>query len=138
MGIGWVILNSKDEVILEYSSSITDWPSSTRVELGAILSATLVLQTGQKANILTDSQVAIDSINYIRTNLTNGKNKTRIWCKCNNYSIVSCIINFIDSKRLEIKLVKVKSHSEVKGNEEADRVVKNDTKKVTCIKIKDL
>ncbi|GBC19819.2 ribonuclease H-like domain-containing protein [Rhizophagus irregularis DAOM 181602=DAOM 197198] len=78
MGTGWVILNSKDEVILECSSSITNWPSSIHVELGAILSATLVLQTGQKVNILTDSQVAIDSINYIRTNLTNEKNKTRI------------------------------------------------------------
>ncbi|CAB5350994.1 unnamed protein product [Rhizophagus irregularis] len=97
MGTGWVILNSKDEVILECSSSITNWPSSIHVELGAILSATLVLQTGQKVNILTDSQVAID----------------------------------------KIKLVKVKSHSGVKGNEEADRVAKNDTKKVTCIKIKD-
>jgi ribonuclease HI len=137
MGTGWVILNSKDEVILECSSSITDWPSSTRAELGAILSAILVLQTGQKANILTDSQAAIDSINYIRTNLTNGKNKTRIWCKCNNHSIVSCIINLIDSKQLEIKLVKVKGHSGVKGNEEADRVAKNDTNSLTCIKIKD-
>ncbi|PKC11177.1 hypothetical protein RhiirA5_397681 [Rhizophagus irregularis] len=137
MGTGWVILNSKDEVILECSSSITDWPSSTRAELGAILSTILVLQTGQKANILTDSQAAIDSINYIRTNLTNGKNKTRIWCKCNNYSIVSCIINLIDSKRLEIKLVKVKGHSGAKGNEEADRVAKNDTNSLTCIKIKD-
>ncbi|PKY22253.1 hypothetical protein RhiirB3_436132 [Rhizophagus irregularis] len=89
------------------------------------------------ANILTDSQAAIDSINYIRTNLTNGKNKTRIWCKCNNYSIISCIINLIDSKRLKLKLVKVKGHLGVKGNEEADKVAKNDTKKVTCIKIKD-
>ncbi|PKK57809.1 hypothetical protein RhiirC2_797367 [Rhizophagus irregularis] len=103
------------------------------MELGAILSATLVLQTEQKANILTDSQAAIDSINYIRTNLINGKNKTRIWCKCNNYSIVSCIINLIDSKRLELKLVKVKGHSGVKGNEKADRMAKNDTKKVTSL-----
>ncbi|RGB24557.1 hypothetical protein C1646_772908 [Rhizophagus diaphanus] len=76
MGTGWVILNNKDEVILECNSSITDWPSSTRVKLEAILSATLVLQTGQKANIITDSQAAIDSINYIRTNLTNVRNKT--------------------------------------------------------------
>ncbi|CAB5181875.1 unnamed protein product [Rhizophagus irregularis] len=128
---------NKDEVTLECNSSITDWPSSTRAELGAILSAILVLQTGQKANIITDSQAAIDSINYIRTNLTNGKDKTRIWCKCNNYSIVSSIINLIDSKQLEIKLVKVKGHSGVKGNEEADRVAKNDTKKPICINIKD-
>ncbi|CAB5329099.1 unnamed protein product [Rhizophagus irregularis] len=137
MGTGWVILNNKDEVILECNSSITNWPSSTRAELGAILSAILVLQTGQKANIITDSQAAIDSINHTRTNLTNGKNKTRTWCKCNNYSIVSSIINLIDSKQLEIKLVKVKGHSGVKGNEEADRVAKNNTKKPTCINIKD-
>ncbi|PKC07092.1 ribonuclease H-like protein [Rhizophagus irregularis] len=137
MGTSWVILNNKDEIILECNSSITDWPSSTRAELGAILSAILVLQTGQKANIITDSQAAIDSINHTRTNLTNGKNKTRTWCKCNNYSIVSSIINLIDSKQLEIKLVKVKGHSGVKGNEEADRVAKNNTKKPTCINVKD-
>ncbi|CAB4400376.1 unnamed protein product [Rhizophagus irregularis] len=52
-------------------------------------------------------------------------------------SIVNSIINLIDSKQLEIKLVKVKGHSEVKGNEEADRVAKNNTKKPTCINIKD-
>ncbi|PKK55590.1 hypothetical protein RhiirC2_802003 [Rhizophagus irregularis] len=64
-------------VILECNNSITDWPSSTCAKLGAILLAILVLQTGQKANIITDSQAAIDSINYTRTNLTNGKNKTQ-------------------------------------------------------------
>ncbi|PKC07395.1 hypothetical protein RhiirA5_399882 [Rhizophagus irregularis] len=137
MGTGWVIINDKNEVILECSSSITDWPSSTRAELGAILSAILVLQTGQRANIFTDSQAAIDSINHTRINLTNGKNKIRIWCKSNNYSIISSIINLIDSKHLEIKLIKVKGHSGVKGNEEADRVAKNDTGKSTCITIND-
>ncbi|CAB5364498.1 unnamed protein product [Rhizophagus irregularis] len=137
MGTGWVIINDKNKVILECSSSITDWPSSTRAELGAILSAILVLQTGQRANIFTDSQAAIDSINHTRINLTNGKNKIRIWCKSNNYSIISSIINLIDSKHLEIKLIKVKGHSGVKGNEEADRVAKNDTGKSTCITIND-
>jgi superoxide dismutase len=39
MGTGWVILNNNDEIILECNSSITDWPSSTHAELGAILSA---------------------------------------------------------------------------------------------------
>jgi hypothetical protein len=75
MGTGWVILNDKEEVILECSNSITEWPSSTRAELGAILSALLVLQTRQRVNIFTDSQAAIDSINHTRTNLTNGKIK---------------------------------------------------------------
>ncbi|GET64208.1 hypothetical protein GLOIN_2v1870151 [Rhizophagus irregularis DAOM 181602=DAOM 197198] len=60
-----------------------------------------------KANIITNSQATIDSINYTRTNLTN-----------------------------KIKLVKVKGHSEVKGNEETDRMAKNNTKKPTCINVK--
>ncbi|GET00200.1 ribonuclease H-like domain-containing protein [Rhizophagus clarus] len=113
MGIGWEILNEEKEVMLKCSSSITDWPSSTHAELGVILSAILlVLQTEQKANIFTDSQAAIDSINSI--------------------------IKLIDSKLLEIMLIKVKGYSEIKGNEEADRVAKNDIEKSTCIKIKDV
>ncbi|CAB4443707.1 unnamed protein product [Rhizophagus irregularis] len=137
MGTGWVILNDKEEVILECSSSITEWPSFTRAELGAILSAILILQTRQRVNIFTDSQAAIDSINHARINLTNGKNKIRVWCKSNNHSIVSSIINLIDSKYLELKLTKVKGHSGVKGNEEADRVAKNNTERLTCITIND-
>ncbi|GBB95153.1 hypothetical protein RclHR1_02490008 [Rhizophagus clarus] len=104
---GWVIFNNKDEVIVECSSSIKDWPSSTCAELEAILSVILVLQTGQIANIFTDSQAAIDSINHTRTNLANGKNKIRTY------------------------------HSGVKGNEEADKVAKNGTEKLTCITIND-
>ncbi|GBC03431.1 hypothetical protein RclHR1_05120001 [Rhizophagus clarus] len=79
MGTGWVILNNKNEVIVECSSSIKDWSSSTYAELGVILSVMLVLQTGQIANIFTDSQAAIDSINHTRINLANRKNKVRTW-----------------------------------------------------------
>ncbi|GES78328.1 hypothetical protein GLOIN_2v1870151 [Rhizophagus clarus] len=78
MGIRWVILNEEEEVMLECSSSITDWLLFTYAELGAIF------------------------------------------------------------KLLEIILIKVKGHLEIKGNREVDRVVKNNTKKSTCIKIKDM
>ncbi|GES79098.1 hypothetical protein GLOIN_2v1870151 [Rhizophagus clarus] len=102
MGIEWVILNEEKKVILECSSSITDWSLSICAELEAILSAILVLQTGQNTNIFTDSQAAIDSIKYIKTSLA------------------------------------IKGHSGIKGNEEADRMAKNNTEKSTCIKIKDM
>ncbi|RGB22587.1 hypothetical protein C1646_775853 [Rhizophagus diaphanus] len=97
MGTGWVILNDKEEVISKCSSLITEWSSSTHAKLGAILSAILVLQIGQ-----------------------------RVWCNTNNYSIISSIINLIDSKPLRNQ-----------SNEEADRVVKNDMERLTCIRIKD-
>ncbi|CAB4389635.1 unnamed protein product [Rhizophagus irregularis] len=82
MGTGWVILNDKEDVILECSSSITEWPLS---------------------------RTRSHPISY-----TYPTNKTE-----------------------KLKLTKVKGHSEIKGNEEADRVVKNDTERLTCITIND-
>ncbi|GBC39984.2 ribonuclease H-like domain-containing protein [Rhizophagus irregularis DAOM 181602=DAOM 197198] len=139
------IFNSSDMINIytdgslttRFNANLNTFTKHMGTELGAILSAILVLQTRQRVNIFTDSQAAIDSINHTRINLTNGKNRIRVWCKSNNHSIVSSIINLVDSKHLELKLTKVKGHSGVKGNEEADRVAKNDTERLTCITIND-
>uniref|UniRef100_U9SUL2 Uncharacterized protein n=1 Tax=Rhizophagus irregularis (strain DAOM 181602 / DAOM 197198 / MUCL 43194) TaxID=747089 RepID=U9SUL2_RHIID len=48
---------------------------------------------------------------------------------------LSSILNL--DKHLEVKLIKVKGHSGVKGNKKANRVAKNDTGKLTCITIND-
>ncbi|GES91752.1 hypothetical protein RCL_jg13990.t1 [Rhizophagus clarus] len=48
-----------------------------------------------------------------------GLGMARIWCKANSHSIISSIVNLIDSKSLFIFLIKTKGH----GNQEADRAV---------------
>uniref|UniRef100_U9UQJ1 Uncharacterized protein n=1 Tax=Rhizophagus irregularis (strain DAOM 181602 / DAOM 197198 / MUCL 43194) TaxID=747089 RepID=U9UQJ1_RHIID len=43
------------------------------------------------------------------------------------------MISRVIVKHLEIKLIKIKGHLGIKGNEEADRMTKNDTENLICI-----
>src|SRR5947199_414821 len=71
---------------------IKQWPSSTRVELGAILSVLLILPSHQSANIYTDSKVAIDSIMKLKLGLKGGKILPEFdWSKTTNNSLISSI-----------------------------------------------
>ena len=59
------------------------------------------------------------------------KKNSRFQLKIKNRTIVNSIINIIQEKNIRLKLIKVKRHSGIEGNEKADRVA-NEAKYKGC------
>ena len=80
---------------------------------------------GRRVTIYCDSKVAIDKINDTVKRLGLLKNKARIWFRSSNSSLVSGIVDLINSKQIRLELVKVKGHSGCVGNDLVDTIAKN-------------
>ena len=120
MGIGWVIADdSRKESSISFSSSIVDWPSSTRAELGAIWSALLVVPYRASIRIFSDSKAAIEGIKNFK-----GLSKLRSNFKTKNHSIINQIIDCCKTKEIKLDLIKVKGHSSNIWNDRADQLAK--------------
>ncbi|CAB4376761.1 unnamed protein product [Rhizophagus irregularis] len=104
MGAGWIIKNSN----ISFSCRVRFYPSSTRPELLAILTALLAAPNKSHVHIHTNSQAAIDGINKI-SNMTSQHD--RRFLKLNNYIILFAIIDIVKTKRITFEMHKVKGHS---------------------------
>ena len=65
MGAGWIVFKEKDsekQLITDFSCALTNWPSSTKAELGAIATALFAMPTNAKVTIIMDSVAAIQAI----------------------------------------------------------------------------
>ena len=124
MSSEWLILNSNNEIAIQAKEKIDNWPSSTRSELMAILHLILCIPMNRKVTIFTDSKAAIDSINNALLINTNGRNKARLWLKQNNSTIVSFIVDLVNSKNISLTLVKVRGHADNIGNNIVDIIAK--------------
>ena len=124
MGSGWIILDSNNTILLETQGRTHKWILSTRYELTAIMHAILCAPKNQKIKIYNDSKATINSIDSIRKQLDRQKNRARTWFKANNSSIISCIIDNLDSKNIDLDLIWVKGHEDNVGNNLVDRVTK--------------
>src|ERR1700722_9488657 len=109
MGVGWISVPNQ----LKFQGRLENYPSSTRAELVAIQMSLLSLPLDATANIMTDSQASIDTIN---------KNNMRYWLKLTNRSIVNSIVDIIRNKNLTVNFIKVKAHSGIIENEKADQL----------------
>jgi ribonuclease HI len=103
IGAGWILKGSE----FSFKCGIIHFPSSTRPEILAILTAILATPHNSRLTIYSDSQAAIDSINLI---LTHNTKKTHIF-KHNNFILLRVIHELIKDKALDFHIVKVKGHS---------------------------
>ena len=124
MGLGWIGYIDNDLTdALTYQGRIFNWPSSTRAELAAIFTALLIAPRHANITINTDSQAAIDGIQaYSNSKNRMGKVTSRVHFKSTNSSLISNIFYLTHSLDLNVVYVKVKGHSNIEGNNIADRL----------------
>src|SRR5205823_3469405 len=92
----------------------SDWPSSTRAEIAAIFLALLTAPGNSNVEIYTDSQCAFDVLSHLHNN------STRKWLKMNNAWFLQKIELLLRTEGISIKMIKVKGHSGIVGNDLAD------------------
>jgi ribonuclease HI len=119
MGIGWINVNNED---INFNCKIRNWPSSTRAELAAIWTALATIPESSTVRIMTDSQASIDAISSTTDTRLNTKEAYLTIQKYANPSLLRAIKTLINTKKLEIQLIKVRGHSGIRGNELADNM----------------
>ncbi|PKY54146.1 hypothetical protein RhiirA4_472792 [Rhizophagus irregularis] len=118
MGYGWIFTTNLIEDI-KYSGSCKNWPSSSKAELIAILTA-LVCPPQSSIEIYTDSATCIFTFNA----LYSPKLTARRLQKINNCAIWNTIKFIINTLKLKVSLFKVKAHSGHPLNDAADLLAK--------------
>jgi ribonuclease HI len=116
MGAGWILKGSE----LSFGCGIVNFPSSTRPEILAILTAILAIPHNSKLTVYSDSQAAIDSINSA---LSQNTRKLHLF-KHNNFILIRTITELIKNKTLDFHLIKVKGHSNETWNDAANLIAK--------------
>ncbi|GBC15672.2 ribonuclease H-like domain-containing protein [Rhizophagus irregularis DAOM 181602=DAOM 197198] len=99
-------------------SYLSLWPLSTRGEIVAIFLVLLTASENSNVTIYTNSLGAINSINSAFNSTT------RIWLKKTNNLIIIKIIMLIREAPINLKLVKIKDHSGIIGNDIVDELAK--------------
>src|SRR5690349_1181681 len=128
MGIGILQTDlNEQEVIEEGYARTQNWPSSTKPELLAIWLAVLATPSKKEIKVFTDSAVAIESIEKERKILTNKQ-----WLKLNNYDLIHSIVELVKIKEIHLELEKIKSHSNNRWNDRADRLAKKGASIENC------
>ncbi|CAB4377837.1 unnamed protein product [Rhizophagus irregularis] len=130
MGFGW-IFSSDTSLNIEFSGATTQWPSSTRAEIMAVLTCLIVCPPNSLINIFTDSQCTIDTF----TSLSNYKLTPKRKQKINNIILWQAIQQIIAELNLQVQFTKVKAHSGVEYNDKADKLAKDGCDSNTIISI---
>ena len=117
----WIQIESIDskKIIAEFSAANIEWPSSTKAEIIAILSALLVVTSNSNVVIYTDSQNAINQYNCYKLELS-FKRKLKI----TGYLIWEIILYLTTKYNINLKLIKIKSHVGNWRNDYADALAK--------------
>src|SRR6185436_550932 len=103
----------------EIALGLDRWLTSTIAELAAIWAAILTIPRVKQIIIYTDSNAVIRNISRGLEQTDRDKilkKKNAIW--------ITKIIDLIKTKKIQVELVKVKSHSKDKWNDKADSLAK--------------
>ena len=111
-----------------FSCSLKSFPSSTKAELMAIMTALLTCPQNCLVSIYTDSQSSIQLLEN-KTQYLNTRKKFKI----KNFSIISSIQHIIDTLSLKITLHKIKAHSGNGFNDLADNLAKSASAEILAI-----
>ena len=118
MGIGWIIKTENQDITFQARTN-QSFPSSTRAELLAILSALITIPPNTTVELYSNSQAAINSI---QTQMLPNRNKQQKQLK---YQItLDNIKQIITSLNIQLNLHKIKAHTGNMDNETADKLVK--------------
>ncbi|CAG8729539.1 2804_t:CDS:2, partial [Gigaspora rosea] len=127
MRAAWVQVNENETQLLEQGVCRTrNWPSSTKLELLAILMALYTVSKKKMVKIFTDSELAIAGIQGEWNSQTN-----KWWSKQKNSLIISRIVELTSIKDLKVELNKIERHSENRWNDMADRINLDGKRKIT-------
>ena len=106
MKAGWMMTKPKTNPNLQFISNVTEYPTSTKAELMAILLTLIVVPKKAEVTIYSDSQAAINMIETVK-NTTNN----RVWKQFNHNITLLTIKQMVREQQLKVKLIKVKAHS---------------------------
>ena len=109
-----------------------NWPSSTKVKLGAITTALFAMLTNAKVTIIMDSAAAIQAIKRSQEIY-----KLREGLKIKNGSILWHIQRLKKLKNIELHLKKIKGHSNIWENDTADKLAKEGAQRGLILEFKD-
>jgi ribonuclease HI len=117
MGIGGIIIDQETQAQVEFKGRCAGFPSSTRAELVAILTALAITNTNTKVTIYTDSQSAIHAIQ------SKLPRKQRL-AKATNLLTTTLIMDKIQFRKATTEFRKIKAHTGNINNERADALAK--------------
>src|ERR1044071_7120413 len=108
MKLRWVLVdqNNNNLVLEEFSAKNFGWPSSTKAEIVAVLSAILTVIPDSKVLIYTDSNNVVSQYNQFKSELSN-RRKLKI---VGNISWETIIL-LVKKYRIDLQFNKVKAYS---------------------------
>jgi ribonuclease HI len=122
MGVGWVQIEN-NRVVNDFAASTKFWPSSSKAEYVAVLTALCTVKDNSHVTIFTDSNNVISIYNKW-SNLGYRKQNKVI-----HHDIWSAIFDILILNDINVTFIKVKAHTNNEWNELADQLAKGGTNK---------